>query len=154
MSLGYNAFYSKTDYNDYYDDGVSYYAINSFGLGTTLGYPINETSRLSFGLTAQHDSIEPGTYSADEIYDFVDREGKEFTNFKANLGWSESTLNKGVLATRGHSTEPQRDGDSARQRPELLQDRLLGADLPAYHQQHVASLPYQAWLRRRLWLDR
>lgn len=103
VSLGYNAFYSKTDYNDYYDDGVSYYAINSFGLGTTLGYPINETSRLSFGLTAQHDSIEPGTYSADEIYDFVDREGKEFTNFKANLGWSESTLNKGVLATRGHS---------------------------------------------------
>lgn len=103
VSLDYNAFYSKTDYNDYYDDGVSYYAINSFGLGTTLGYPINETSRLSFGLTAQHDSIEPGTYSADEIYDFVDREGKEFTNFKANLGWSESTLNKGVLATRGHS---------------------------------------------------
>ncbi|MGU9855408.1 outer membrane protein assembly factor BamA [Pseudomonas sp. LF245] len=103
VSLGYNAFYSKTDYNKYYDDGVSYYAINSFGLGATLGYPINETSRLNFGLTAQHDSIEPGTYSADEIYDFVEREGKQFTNFKANLGWSESTLNKGVLATRGHS---------------------------------------------------
>jgi outer membrane protein assembly complex, YaeT protein len=103
VSLGYNAFYSKTDYNKYYDDGVSYYAINSFGLGTTLGYPINETSRLNFGLTVQHDSIEPGTYSADEIYDFIEREGKEFTNFKANLGWSESTLNKGVLATRGHS---------------------------------------------------
>jgi len=103
VSLGYNAFYSKTDYNKYYDDGVSYYAINSFGLGATLGYPINETSRLNFGLTVQHDSIEPGTYSADEIYDFIEREGKEFTNFKATLGWSESTLNKGVLATRGHS---------------------------------------------------
>ena len=103
VSLGYNAFYNKTDYNDYYDDGVSYYSINSYGAGATLGYPINETSRISFGLTAQHDSIEPGTYSADEIYDFIDREGKEFTNFKANLGWSESTLNKGVLATRGYS---------------------------------------------------
>ena len=103
VSLGYNAFYNKTDYNDYYDDGVSYYSINSYGAGATLGYPINETSRISFGLTAQHDSIEPGTYSADEIYDFIDREGKEFTNFKANLGWSESTLNKGILATRGYS---------------------------------------------------
>ena len=103
VSLGYNAFYSKTDYNTYYNDGVSYYAINSFGLGANLGYPINETSRLSFGLSAQHDSIEPGTYSADEIYDFVEREGKAFTNFKANLGWSESTLNRGILATRGHS---------------------------------------------------
>ena len=103
VSLGYNAFYNKTDYNDYYDDGVSYYSINSYGAGATLGYPINETSRISFGLTAQHDSIEPGTYSADEIYDFIDREGKDFTNFKANLGWSESTLNKGILATRGYA---------------------------------------------------
>lgn len=103
VSLGYNAFYNKTDYNDYYDDGVSYYSINSYGAGATLGYPINETSRLSFGLTVQHDKIEPGTYSADEIYDFIERQGEQFTNFKANLGWSESTLNKGILATRGYS---------------------------------------------------
>ncbi|CAD5200145.1 Outer membrane protein assembly factor YaeT [Pseudomonas sp. FEN] len=103
VSLGYNAFYSSTDYNKYYSDGVSYYSINSYGAGATLGYPINETSRFSFGLTAQHDTIDPGVYSADEIYDFLQREGKDFTNFKANLGWSESTLNKGVLATRGYS---------------------------------------------------
>ena len=103
VSLGYNAFYNKTDYNDYYDDGVSYYSINSYGAGITLGYPINETSRVSFGLTAQHDELKPGTYSADEIYDFIQRDGKSFTNFKANLGWSESTLNKGILATRGYS---------------------------------------------------
>ncbi|WP_024619436.1 outer membrane protein assembly factor BamA, partial [Pseudomonas kilonensis] len=103
VSLGYNAFYNATDYNEYYDDDNSYYSINSYGAGTSLGYPINETSRLNFGVTVQHDSIEPGTYSADEIYDFIEREGKDFTNFKANLGWSESTLNKGVLATRGHS---------------------------------------------------
>lgn len=103
VSLGYNLFYSDTDYSKYYDDGVSYYSINSYGLGTTFGYPINDTSRLTYGLTVQHDSIEPGTYSADEIYDFVQREGSEFTNFKASAGWSESTLNKGVLATRGHS---------------------------------------------------
>ncbi|NWB44850.1 outer membrane protein assembly factor BamA [Pseudomonas sp. E6002] len=105
VSLGYNAFYSATDYNNYYDDGsgVSYYSINSYGLGATLGYPINETSRLSFGLTMQHDSIDPGIYSSDEIYDFLQREGSEFTNFKANLGWSESTLNKGVMPTRGYS---------------------------------------------------
>jgi len=105
VSLGYNAFYSATDYNNYYDDGsgVSYYSINSYGLGATLGYPINETSRLSFGLTVQHDSIDPGIYSSDEIYDFLQREGSEFTNFKANIGWSESTLNKGVMPTRGYS---------------------------------------------------
>ncbi|MFP3500657.1 BamA/TamA family outer membrane protein, partial [Pseudomonas sp. SIMBA_059] len=60
-------------------------------------------SRLTYGLTLQHDDISPGTYSADEIYDFISREGKSFNNLKASIGWSESTLNKGVLATRGHS---------------------------------------------------
>jgi len=103
VSLGYNLFYSNTDYSKYYDNGVSYYAINSYGAGTTFGYPINETSRLNVGLTVQHDTIDPGTYSADEIYDFIGREGKQFTNVKASLGWSESTLNKGILATRGYS---------------------------------------------------
>ncbi|MDR7286446.1 outer membrane protein assembly complex protein YaeT, partial [Pseudomonas corrugata] len=103
VSMGYNLFYNHTDYDKYYGNGASYYSINSFGAGTSLGYPINETSRVTFGLMAQHDSIEPGTYSADEIYDFIQREGKEFTNFKASLGWSESTLNRSVLATRGHS---------------------------------------------------
>ena len=103
VSLGYNLFYNTTDYSDYYDDGVSYYAINSYGAGVSFGYPINETSRLTYGLTLQHDDISPGTYSADEIYDFISREGKSFNNLKASIGWSESTLNKGVLATRGHS---------------------------------------------------
>jgi outer membrane protein insertion porin family len=103
VSLGYNVFYSNTDYSKYYDDGYSYYAINSYGVGTSLGYPINETSRLNVGATIQHDNITPGTYSADEIYDFIEREGSSFTNLKGNLGWSESTLNRGTLATRGHS---------------------------------------------------
>ena len=51
----------------------------------------------------QKDEINPGTYSADEIYDFVQREGDNFTNFKASIGWSSSTLNRGVLPTRGAS---------------------------------------------------
>lgn len=115
VSLGYNAFYSKTDYNKYYDDGVSYYAINSFGLGTTFGYPINETSRLTFGLTAQHDSIEPGTYSADEIYNFIEREGKEFTNFKANAGLVGIDPEQRCTGNARAFAKPQPDGDGARQ---------------------------------------
>ncbi|EIK95748.1 Surface antigen protein [Pseudomonas sp. M47T1] len=103
VSLGYNLFYNKTDYNDYYSDGVSYYSINSYGAGVTFGYPISETTRMTYGLTLQHDDITPGTYSADEIYDFIERNGESFTNLKASMAWSESTLNRGVLANRGHS---------------------------------------------------
>ncbi len=102
VSLGYNAFYRTTDYKDL-DVNVASYAVDSFGAGVNVGYPISETSRLTFGLTAQQDKIKTGVYTVDEIFDFVNNEGDQYLNFKASAGWSESTLNKGVLATRGHS---------------------------------------------------
>jgi outer membrane protein insertion porin family len=102
VSLGYNAFYRTTDYKDL-DVDVASYAIDSMGVGANIGYPISETSRLTFGLTAQQDKIKTGVYTVDEIFNFVRNEGDQFLNFKASAGWSESTLNKGVLATRGHS---------------------------------------------------
>ncbi|WP_263141448.1 outer membrane protein assembly factor BamA [Pseudomonas sp. RIT-PI-AD] len=102
VSLGYNAFYRKTDYDDL-DVDISSYSVNSLGAGVNVGYPISETSRLTFGLSAQQDSIDTGRYTVNEIYDFIDNEGDSYLNFKASAGWSESTLNKGVMATRGHS---------------------------------------------------
>lgn len=102
VSLGYNAFYRTTDYDDL-DYDVSSYSVDSMGGGVNIGYPISETARLTFGLSVQQDSIDTGTYTVDEIYDFIDQEGDSFLNFKASAGWSESTLNRGVLATRGHS---------------------------------------------------
>jgi len=102
VSLGYNAFYRTTDYDDL-DVDVASYAVDSLGAGVSVGYPISETSRLTFGLTAQQDEIKTGVYTVDEIFDFVNKEGDKYLNFKASAGWSESTLNKGVLATRGHS---------------------------------------------------
>jgi outer membrane protein insertion porin family len=102
VSLGYNAFYRTTDYKDL-DVNVASYAVDSLGAGVSVGYPISETSRLTFGLTAQEDKIKTGLYTVDEIFGFVNKEGDNYLNFKASAGWSESTLNKGVLATRGHS---------------------------------------------------
>ncbi|WP_129211470.1 outer membrane protein assembly factor BamA [Candidatus Pseudomonas adelgestsugas] len=102
VSFGYNAFYRTTDYKNL-DVDVASYAIDSFGAGVNIGYPISETSRFIFGFTEQHDQIKTGVYTMDEIFNFMRKDGDQFLNFKASAGWSESTLNKGVLATRGHS---------------------------------------------------
>jgi len=102
VSLGYNAFYRTTDYDEL-DYDVSSYSVDSLGGGVNIGYPISETARLSFGLSVQQDSIDTGLYTVGEIYEFLEQEGDNFLNFKASAGWSESTLNRGVLATRGHS---------------------------------------------------
>ncbi|MBD9485012.1 outer membrane protein assembly factor BamA [Pseudomonas sp. PDM14] len=102
VSLGYNAFYRTTDYDDL-DVDVSSYAVDSLGAGVSIGYPISETSRLTYGLTIQQDSIDTGRYTVDEILDFIEQEGDNYLNLKASIGWSDSTLNRGVMATRGYS---------------------------------------------------
>src|SRR5690606_32656957 len=102
VSLGYNAFYRTTDYDEL-DVDVSSYSVDSYGAGISIGYPISETSRLTYGLTIQQDSIDTGLYTVDEIVDFMEQEGDDYLNLKASIGWSESTLNRGVLANRGHS---------------------------------------------------
>ena len=102
VSLGYNAFYRKTDYDEL-DYSISSYSVNSYGLGINFGYPISENSRLSYGLSAQQDDIATGAYAVDEIVEFLDQEGDSYTNYKGSIGWSQSALNRGVLATRGHS---------------------------------------------------
>lgn len=102
VSLGYNAFFRETDYDEL-NTSVSSYSVDSYGVGSSIGYPISDTSRLTYGLTIQNDSIGTGVYTVDEIFDFMKQEGDSYLNLKASIGWSESTLNRGVLANRGHS---------------------------------------------------
>lgn len=102
ISLGYNAFYTATDYDDT-EYETSSYSVNSLGAGVSMGYPINETSRVSLGLSLQQDTIDTGTYTVKEIFDFLEEEGDNYLNLKATAGWSESTLNRGVMPNRGYS---------------------------------------------------
>lgn len=102
VSLGYNAFYRTTDYDEL-DTDVASYAVDSYGAGVSVGYPLSEISRLNFGFTIQQDDINSGLYTVDEIMQFLQEEGDSFFSYKASAGWSESTLNRGVLANRGHS---------------------------------------------------
>ena len=119
VSLGYNGFYRSTDY-DKLDYDISSYAVDSLGAGINVGYPISETSRLNFGLGAQQDKLKTGSYTVKEIESFTEEEGKTFTNFKGSVGWSQSTLNRGLMATRGYSQSL------------VLESTIPGSDLSFY----------------------
>lgn len=127
VSLGYNVFYRTTDYKEL-DVDVANYSVDSLGAGITMGYPISDTSRLTYGLSVQQDEISTGQYTVDEIFDFVNREGDKYLNFKASVGWSESTLNKGVLPTRGTSQSL------------VLETTIPGSDLQFYKLDYRAQL--------------
>ena len=81
VSLGYNAFYRTTDYDEL-DTDVASYAVDSYGAGMSIGYPLSEISRLNFGLTVQQDDINTGIYTVDEIMDFIDQEGDSYLTSK------------------------------------------------------------------------
>ena len=73
-------FHTELGYGDGYgydelDVDVASYSVNSLGAGMSIGYPISETSRLTYGLSVQRDQIDTGRYTVDEIYDFLDKEG-------------------------------------------------------------------------------
>ena len=100
VSRGYNVYYSETDYDE---TDVTNYNVDTMGADMTFGYPISETSSLNFGVGIESSTIKEGNDPAWIVSDFLKKEGDQFTNFKGTIGWSESTLNHGLLPTKGYS---------------------------------------------------
>jgi len=100
ISRGYNVFFRRLDYDA---RNIARYSTDSAGGGVTFGFPIGETQRINFGLNIEHTEIREGFAAAQEISEFIDRNGPDALNFKANLSWIRSTLNRGVFADRGSS---------------------------------------------------
>ena len=100
ISRGYNVFFRRLDYDA---RNIARYSTDSAGGGVTFGFPIGETQRINFGLNVEHTEIREGFAAAQEISEFIERNGPDALNFKANLSWIRSTLNRGVFADRGSS---------------------------------------------------
>ena len=100
VSRGYNVYYSETDYDE---TDVTNYNVDTMGADMTFGYPISETSSLNFGVGIESSTIKEGNDPAWVVREFLRDEGDKFTNFKGTIGWSESTLNHGLLPTKGYS---------------------------------------------------
>ena len=100
ISRGYSAFFRKTDYDQV---NISSYSTDSFGAGVNFAFPIGETERLGFGFDVEHTKIAEGVFPAQEITEYLAREGDTALNFKVTGNWSNSTLNRGLFATAGIS---------------------------------------------------
>ncbi len=100
VSAGYSFSYVATDYGDF---DVAEYTSDSFTTGVSFGYPLSETSRISYGLSVEQLSIDVGLFPTAEIVEFLAENGDNYTMLTGDLNWSQSTLNRGILATRGAS---------------------------------------------------
>lgn len=98
ISRGYNLFFQRLDYDA---RNIASYSTDSAGAGVNFGFPIGETQRINFGMTVEQTELQEGYASAQEISEFIQRNGSDSLNFKGNLSWIRSTLNRGVFADRG-----------------------------------------------------
>jgi len=100
ISRGFNVFFRRLDFDE---RNIARYATDSAGVGVNFGFPIGETQRINFGALVDWTEITEGVFAAQEISDFIAKNGEDALNFKLNLSWSRSTLNRGLFPDRGAS---------------------------------------------------
>lgn len=100
VSRGYSVYYRKSDFDE---RNIVRYSTDSYGANVNFGYPINEISRINFGIGYEHTDLTEGVFPAREISDFLDRAGNSFDLLVMNASYSISALNRGLLPTGGYS---------------------------------------------------
>ena len=99
ISRGYNVYYRETDYEDF--DDISAYSSDALGGSINFGYPINELSRLNFGVGVEDLSLETYRDTPLEIIQYTEDEGEDFLNYKLTARWTRNNLNRGIMPTAG-----------------------------------------------------
>lgn len=98
VSVGYSLFARETDYGEF---NVSSFSTNTYGASVNWSYPVSDIQRIGFGLTYENLELSSGRYDSLEVASFVADNGNLFDVFSANVNWVQSTLNRGMFATRG-----------------------------------------------------
>ena len=99
-AAAYNVYFRRLDWDE---RNIARYSTDAVGVGLNFGFPIGETQRINFGGTVEQTSLTEGRFPALEISEFLANSGDDFLNFKLNLSWVGSTLNRGLFPTRGRS---------------------------------------------------
>jgi outer membrane protein insertion porin family len=108
ISAGVGVYYRTTDYGQI---GLANGILDSAGLDINFGYPINEVTRLNFGVGYQDSTLKANGTTSQQVIDFFDENGINvrtdpnfnYELFRLNLGVSRNTLNRGIFPDRGTS---------------------------------------------------
>lgn len=102
VSRGFSLFTRKTDYSAQ-NVTITSYTLDNYGANLSFGYPLDNVTRLNFGLGYSHPSVKIGDLPAQEISQFIGQYGSNYNIYSLNTSWVRNTLNRGVYPTRGYS---------------------------------------------------
>ncbi|TVP54986.1 MAG: outer membrane protein assembly factor BamA [Halomonadaceae bacterium] len=126
---------------DFAEEDIASFVLDSFDGRMSFGYPINNTTRLNFGVGYSFSKVKPGDFPVLEIRDFIEREGDSFDSYLLTASWVQNTLNRGVLPTAGYRHSIS--GELA----------VPGSDLTYYKVNHRTDM-YFPLTNNRLWVAR
>lgn len=104
VSRGYSLYFRSSDFQAL---NVSRFSTDAFGGSVNFGYPISEISRIGFSVGYENTKIKAGAIvqPAQEISQFLAREGNQFDLVSLTATYSMSALNRGLLPTAGRSQQ-------------------------------------------------
>lgn len=100
VSRGFSLFARETDFEE---EEISSYLLDEYGGRLNFGYPINQNTRLNFGVGYTLTKLKTDRFPAEEVETFIDNQGDTFNTYLLTGSWSQNTLNRGVLPTDGYS---------------------------------------------------
>lgn len=100
VSRGYSVFYRSSNFDA---RNIARFSTDAYGGAVNFGYPISEVARIGFSVGYEHTRIKEGIFPAQEISQFLSREGNIFDLVTLTASYSMSALNRGLLPTGGRS---------------------------------------------------
>lgn len=100
VSRGFDVYLLQQDFDE---DDVANYNLDTYGFSVNFGYPMNEFQRLKFTAGYENSAVKLNSDIPDEITNFVAEEGDSYDQLTGEIRWTDNHLNKGLLASEGYN---------------------------------------------------
>ncbi len=98
ISRGYNVNYSETNGRE---ANLTAFDSRIIGASVNFGFPISEFNAISTSIGYENNKLSGDGFFANQVLDFIQREGNEFDILRVSVGYSYDTRNNTIFPTRG-----------------------------------------------------
>ncbi|HHB93219.1 MAG TPA: outer membrane protein assembly factor BamA [Thioploca sp.] len=98
ISRGFNVFYRTTDSER---ANLTRYSTDVYGTGLNFGLPISEYDFFNIGGEFDDTTLKTTLYTADEVYDFIKKNGDNYKSYRLTSNWRHDTRNRVLFPDSG-----------------------------------------------------
>ena len=98
VSRGYSFSYQETDGRD---AGITAYDNRVISANLNFGFPISEYNSISASIGYQNTELSEDGFFADQVRDFIDKEGNQFDLIRLSAGFAYDTRDEVIFPNRG-----------------------------------------------------